>query len=71
MEGRKRRYLLLMGTCLVLAAAAWIVGSMVSVVAGIVLGVIASAIPPVAVMVANLGWEDRTSGGREDGDGHG
>ncbi|MGH1562216.1 DUF3099 domain-containing protein [Mumia sp. DW29H23] len=60
MEGRKRRYLLLMGACLVLAATSWIVGSQVSVPAGIVLGVVAAALPPVAVTVANLGWEDRT-----------
>jgi hypothetical protein len=48
-----------MGTCLVLVIVAWTVVRQYSVTAAIVMSVVAALLPPVAVMVANAGDEQR------------
>lgn len=55
---RRRRYLLLMGTCVVLILLAWNVVRFWSTSAAIAMSVVAAVIPPVAALVAN-----RDSGG--------
>jgi drug/metabolite transporter (DMT)-like permease len=54
---RNRWYFLLMGVCLTLFIASWAVIRLYSVVAAVVLSVVAMVIPPIAVMVANAGDE--------------
>lgn len=54
---RKRGYFLLMGTCLTLFVLSWTVVRLYSVVAAVVISVVAMVIPPIAVMVANAGDE--------------
>jgi hypothetical protein len=56
---RQRRYLIMMGICLFLIANAWIWVRLVSVPAAVVMSLIASAIPPLAAIVANAGWTER------------
>jgi hypothetical protein len=48
-----------MGTCLVLVILAWTVVRLYSVTAAIVMSVVAMLMPPIAVMVANAGDEQR------------
>ncbi|MFC6152095.1 DUF3099 domain-containing protein [Nocardioides yefusunii] len=55
---RMRRYLWLMGTCIVLIVLAWNVVRFFSITAAVVMSMIAAVIPPIAVIVANNG-EDR------------
>jgi len=50
---RRRRYFMLMGTCLVLLFLSWVVLPRFSMTASVVLSVIAMVIPPVAAIVAN------------------
>jgi ABC-type transport system involved in cytochrome bd biosynthesis fused ATPase/permease subunit len=57
MSGRNRGYFLLMGTCVTLVVLAWWVVRRYSVTAAIVMSVVAMAIPPIAVIVANAGDE--------------
>lgn len=65
--GRKRRYLIMMGTCLALYVLAGAVVRFWSQNLAIVMAVVASVIPPVAVILANRpGDED----GEEDDRGH-
>ena len=52
---RRRAYLWLMGTCLVLILLAWNVVRLWSVTAAVVMSAIAAVIPPAAVIVGNLG----------------
>ena len=54
---RNRLYFVLMGSCLVLVAASWTVIRIYSVVAAVVISVVAMVIPPIAVIIANAGDE--------------
>jgi hypothetical protein len=54
---RNRGYFLLMGVCLTLFILSWAVIRLYSVVAAVVISVVAMVIPPIAVMVANAGDE--------------
>ncbi len=57
MSRRDRGYFLLMGTSVTLVVLAWWVVRHYSVTAAIVMSVVAMAIPPIAVIVANAGDE--------------
>jgi hypothetical protein len=59
MNRRNVAYAIIMGTCLVLVIVAWTVVRQYSVTAAIVMSVVAALLPPVAVMVANAGDEQR------------
>ena len=50
---RKRRYLALMGLCLLLIVLAWNVVRLYSTTAAVVMSLVAAVIPPVAAIVAN------------------
>ena len=50
---RRRRYLILMGVCLMLIALAWNVVRLWSPGAAIAMSAVAAVIPPVAAVVAN------------------
>ena len=50
---RKRRYLILMGTCLALIIPAWTVVRLYSVPAALIMSFVAAVIPPIAAIVAN------------------
>ena len=52
---RRRAYVWLMGTCLVLILLAWNVVRLWSVTAAVVMSVVAAVLPPAAVIVGNLG----------------
>jgi hypothetical protein len=54
---RNRGYFLLMGACLTMFILSWAVIRLYSVVAAVVISVVAMVIPPIAVMVANAGDE--------------
>lgn len=54
-DTRIRRYLAIMGTCLVLITLAWTLVQQVSTTAAVVMSVVAAVLPPVAVIVANFG----------------
>jgi len=54
---RNRSYFLLMGTSVTLVILAWWLVRLYSVTAAIIMSVVAMAIPPVAVIVANAGDE--------------
>ena len=54
---RNRGYFLLMGVCLTLFILSWAVIRLYSVLAAVVITVVAMVIPPIAVMVANAGDE--------------
>jgi NhaP-type Na+/H+ or K+/H+ antiporter len=54
---RNRGYFLLMGVCLTLFILSWAVIRLYSVVAAVVISVVAMVIPPIAVFVANAGDE--------------
>lgn len=56
---RTRIYLLLMLTCVVMITLSWTVLRLVSMPAAVVTTVIAMTIPPVAAIVANVGWDRR------------
>lgn len=53
MQVRKRRYFVMMGTCLGLVILAWTVVRLFSVTAAVVMSAAALAIPPFAAIVAN------------------
>ena len=55
---RRRAYFALMGGCVVLIVLAWNVVRLWSTTAAVVMSVVAAVIPPVAVIVANLGALD-------------
>ena len=57
MSRRNRSYFLLMGTSVTLVILAWWLVRLYSVTAAIIMSVVAMAIPPVAVIVANAGDE--------------
>ena len=54
---RNRGYFLLMGVCLTLFILSWAVIRLYSVLAAVVITVVAMVIPPIAVFVANAGYE--------------
>jgi len=54
---RNRSYFLLMGTSVTLVILAWWLVRLYSVTAAIIMSLVAMAIPPVAVIVANAGDE--------------
>ena len=54
---RDRLYFILMAVCLVMFVLAWALVRLYSVIAAVVMTVVAMAIPPVAVIIANAGDE--------------
>lgn len=54
---RNKLYFILMGLCLGLFISAWAVVRLYSVTAAVVMTVVALAIPPIAVIIANAGDE--------------
>ncbi|MEO3788063.1 DUF3099 domain-containing protein [Actinocorallia sp. B10E7] len=67
MEPRKRRYLIMMGTCLTLYVLAGAVVRFWSTPLAVAMAVVASVIPPVAVILANRpGDEDGAEGRGHD-----
>jgi amino acid permease len=50
---RRRLYLIMMGTCVTLYVLSWTVVRLFSSTAAIIMAVVASVIPPVAVILAN------------------
>jgi hypothetical protein len=54
---RDRLYFILMAVCLAMFVLAWAVVRLYSVIAAVVMTVVAMAIPPVAVIIANAGDE--------------
>ena len=56
---RKRAYLVMMGTCLVLIVLAWTLIWRFSVTAAVVMSAVALVIPPLAAVVANAGPVNR------------
>jgi Protein of unknown function (DUF3099) len=54
---RNRVYFILMALCLGLFVSAWAVVRLYSVTAAVVMTVVALAIPPIAVIIANAGDE--------------
>ncbi|GAB3777032.1 DUF3099 domain-containing protein [Nocardioides ungokensis] len=64
---RRRAYFVLMGTCVVLIVLAWNVVRLWSTTAAVVMSVVAAVLPPVAVMVGNLGaLDDSDPEGRDE-----
>lgn len=59
MRRRRRIYLVMMGTCLALFMLSWTVIVRVSGPAATVVSIVALAIPPFAVIIANRGDGDR------------
>lgn len=57
MPVRNRLYFVLMGLCLALFVLSWAVVRLYSVTAAVVMSVVAVAIPPLAVIIANAGDE--------------
>ena len=57
---RRRAYFALMGTCVLLILMAWNVVRLWSTTAAVVMSIVAAVIPPVAVVVGNLGALDAT-----------
>lgn len=54
-ERDQRRYLWLMGLCLALIGSAWTLVRLWSTPAAVAMSVVAAALPPIAVVVANRG----------------
>jgi hypothetical protein len=52
---RRRAYVWLMGTCIVLIVLAWNVVRLWSVPAAVVMSVVAAVLPPAAAIIGNLG----------------
>ncbi len=63
--GRRRAYFVLMGTCVVLIVLAWNVVRLWSTTAAVVMSVVAAVIPPIAVLVGNLGALDDDDPGHD------
>ena len=53
LKARKRRYFILMGTCLALIIPSWTVVRLYSVPAALIMSFVAAVIPPIAAIVAN------------------
>jgi Protein of unknown function (DUF3099) len=56
---RKRAYFILMGVCLVLIVLAWMVVYRYSIVAAVIMSVVALVIPPFAAIIGNAGPANR------------
>ena len=56
---RKRAYFILMGVCLVLIVLAWMVVYRYSILAAVIMSVVALVIPPFAAIVGNAGPANR------------
>jgi hypothetical protein len=56
---RRRAYFVMMGVCLVLIVASWTVIWRFSILAAVIMSVVALFIPPLAVIVANAGPANR------------
>ncbi len=56
---RKRAYFIMMGVCLVLIVLAWMVVYRYSIVAAVIMSVVALVIPPLAAIVGNAGQANR------------
>ena len=56
---RKRAYFLLMGLCLTLFVLAWTIVRTISTTWAVIMSAVALLIPPIAVIVANAGDEQR------------
>jgi len=56
---RRRVYLLMMGTCLLLIVLAWTLIWRFSVTAAVVMSAVALVVPPLAAIVANAGPVNR------------
>jgi hypothetical protein len=54
-----RPYLIAMGICLLLIASAWTWVRLLSVTAAVVMSVLAMLLPPLAVILADAGREER------------
>jgi hypothetical protein len=54
-RGRKRIYVVLMGTCVLLVALAWNVVRIWSVPAAVIMSIVAVPLPPLAAILANRG----------------
>ena len=56
---RKRAYFIMMGVCLGLIVLAWMVVDRYSIVAAVIMSVVALVIPPFAAIVGNAGPANR------------
>ena len=56
LRGRRRWYVALMGTCVVLIVLAWNVVRLWSTTAAVVMSVVAAVLPPLAAIIAN--WHE-------------
>ena len=56
---RKRAYFILMGVCLVLIVLAWMVVYRYSILAAVIMSVVALVIPPFAAIVGNASSANR------------
>ena len=56
---RKRAYFILMGVCVVLIVLAWMVVYRYSIVAAVIMSVVALVIPPFAAIIGNAGPANR------------
>jgi hypothetical protein len=56
---RKRAYFIMMGVCLVLIVLAWMVVYRYSIVAAVIMSVVALVIPPFAAIVGNASSANR------------
>jgi hypothetical protein len=56
---RKRAYFIMMGACLVLIVLAWMVVYRYSIIAAVIMSVVALVIPPFAAIVGNAGQANR------------
>ena len=56
---RKRAYFILMGVCVVLIVLAWMVVYRYSIIAAVIMSVVALVIPPFAAIVGNASPDNR------------
>jgi uncharacterized membrane protein len=59
LKTRKRAYFILMGVCLVLIVLAWMVVYRYSILAAVIMSVVALVIPPFAAIVGNASSANR------------
>ena len=55
----RKLYVLLMGSCLTLIILAWFVVRLFSIPAAVGMSAVAAVLPPIAVIVANWGYDKR------------
>jgi hypothetical protein len=56
---RRRAYFIMMGVCLILIVLAWMVVYRYSIIAAVIMSVVALVIPPFAAIVGNAGPANR------------